>query len=140
MSQIKRKYKQIEAFFSRVRPVAPDSPSRAAAAKPAMGSAPSLVSPAAASPAGSWQHFFTGVERRQMMGFTYDQEEVTSLEESPLPLPDNALRVPLTVSGKTIGTIQAAGKEAGWTANEIEIVGAVAAQLSQHLENLRLLE
>jgi GAF domain-containing protein len=62
---------------------------------------------------------------------------VISLEQAPMPLPEDALRVPLTVSGKTIGTIQAAGNEAGWTAQEIEIVSAVAAQLAQHLENLR---
>jgi GAF domain-containing protein len=135
MSLIKRRYKQIEAFFSRVRPIAPDSPARSAAEKPAPGATP-FVSPSAADAAAGWQHFFTGSDRSQKMGFTYDQEEVTALEEAPLPLPENSLRVPLVISGTTIGTIQAAGNEAGWTAQEIEIVSAVADQLAHHLENL----
>jgi hypothetical protein len=131
MSPIKRKYKLIDAFFSRIRPFAPDSPSRAKAEKPAAEAAASL------SPAGGWQGFFPGIAGRRTMGFTFDRGTVTSLEQTPMPLPEDALRIPLTVSGKTIGVVQAAGKEAGWTAQEIEIVSAVAAQLARHLENLR---
>jgi hypothetical protein len=96
----------------------------------------SVVPPAAVSPAGG-RH---DIDRGQKMGFTYDQGKVTSLEESPLPLPEDVLCVPLMVSGTTIGTIQGDGNEAGWTAQEIEIVSAVAAQLARHLENLRLVE
>jgi hypothetical protein len=131
MSQEKRKYKRIEAFFSRVRLVAPNSPSRAAAG---------AIPPVAASPAGGWQNIVNRIGRGQKVGFTYDQEKVTSLEEAPPPLPENSLCVPLTVSGTTIGTLQVAGDEAGWTAQETEIISAVAAQLAQHLEHLRILE
>lgn len=131
MSQGKRKYKRIEAFFSRVRLVAPNSPSRATA---------EAIPPAAASPAGGWQDILNRIGRGQKVGFTYDQEKFTSLEETPLPLPENAICVPLTVSGMTIGTLQVAGDEAGWTARETEIISAVAAQLVQHLEHLRILE
>jgi GAF domain-containing protein len=74
------------------------------------------------------------------MGFTYGQEKVTSPEETPRTLQANALRVPLMVSGTTIGIIEDAGSETDWTAKEIEIVSAVAGQLAKHLENLRLLE
>jgi GAF domain-containing protein len=135
MSQAKRKYKLIEAFFSRIRPAAPDSPAQAAA-----GTAAVFGPPTAAPPAGSWQDFFSGAERGRKTGFIFDRGKVTSLEETSLPLPENALSVPLTVSGKTIGVIQAAGSETGWPAQEIEIVSAVAAQLARHLENLHFLE
>jgi GAF domain-containing protein len=131
MSQGKRKYKRIEAFFSRVRLVAPNSPSRAAA---------EAIPPAAASPAGGWQDILNRIDRGQRVGFTYDQETFTSLEEAPLPLPENSIGVPLTVSGTTIGTLQVAGDEAGWTSQETEILSIVAAQLAQHLEHLRILE
>jgi len=162
MSQRSRKYKQVEAFFSKVRPVAPDSPLQTAAKMPAPGvptedltgwveetqaqpsaediRPESVVPPTALSPASGRQDFINGIDRGQKMGFTYDQEKVTSLEETPLPLPENALCVPLMVSGTTIGIIQGYGNEAGWTAQEVEIVSAVAAQLARHLENLRLLE
>jgi hypothetical protein len=134
MSPIKRKYRLIDSFFSRIRPLDPDSPSRVKAENPAAGAAGSLT---AGSPAGGWRGFFTGIKGGRTVGVAFHQEKVISLEQAPMPLPEDALRVPLTVSGKTIGTIQAAGNEAGWTAQEIEIVSAVAAQLAQHLENLR---
>jgi len=162
MSQRTRKYKRIEALFSKGQPVAPDSPLRAAAKTPAPGTTaddltgwvektqaqPSaeetrpeaVVPPTAVSPDSGWQDFINGIHRGQKMGFTYNHEKVSSLDETPLPLPENALSVALMVSGTTIGTIQAAGNDAGWTAQEIEIVNAVAAQLARHLENLRLLE
>jgi hypothetical protein len=162
MSQKNRKYKRIEALFSEVQPVAPDSPLRAAAKTPSAGvpaedltgwvkktqTQPSaedtrpvsVVPPTAVLPASGRQNFLNGIDRGQKMGFTYDRGQVTSLEEAPQPLPENALCVPLTVSGKTIGILQAAGNEAVWTAQEIEIVSAVAAQLARHLEHLRLLE
>ena len=152
MSQRNRKYKRIEALFSKGQPVAPDSPLRATAKTPAPGTPAedvsgwvgdthleSVVPPTAVSPLSRWQDSLNYVDRGQKMGFTYDQEKVTSLEEAPLPPPENALRVPLMVSGTTIGTIQVAGNEAGWTAQEIEIVSAVALQLARHIENLRLL-
>jgi GAF domain-containing protein len=162
MSQRNRKYKRIEALFSEVQPVAPDSPLLDAAktsvpgtlakdltgwveethAKPsAEDTHPvSVVPPTVVSPASGRQDILTGNDRGQKMGFTYDQEKVTSLEEALLPPFENALCVPLMVSGTTIGTIRAAGNEAGWTTQEIEIVSKVAAQLARHLENLRLLE
>jgi hypothetical protein len=146
MSQRNRKYKRIEALFSEVQRGAPDSPLRAAAKTPAPGTPAedthpeSIVPPAAVSPASGRQDSINGIHRGQKMGFSYDQEKVTSLGDAPLPPPKNALCVPLMVSGTTIGTIQAAGNEAGWTAQEIEIVSAVAAQLARHLENLRLLK
>jgi len=161
MSQRTRKYKRIEALFSKGQSVAPDSPLRAAAKTPAPGDAAddrsgwvektqaqpsaeeprpeSLVPPAAVSPDSGWQDFINGINRGQKMGFTYNHGKVSSIEETHLPLPENALFVPLMVSGKMIGAIQSAGNEAGWTTQEIEIVSAVAAQLARHLENLRRL-
>lgn len=161
MSQRNRKYKRIEALFSEVQPVAPDSPLRTAAKTPAPGTPAedltglveekkaqpsaedtrpeSVAPPTALLPVSGWQDLLNGVDRGQKIGFTYDQEKVTSLEEAPLPPPENALRVPLMISGITIGIIQAAGNEADWTAQEIGIVSAVALQLARHIENLRLL-
>jgi GAF domain-containing protein len=162
MSQRNRKYKRIEALFSKGQQVAPDSPLRAAAKTTAPGtpaedlmglveekkSQPSaedtrpesVVPPTAVSPVSGWQDFINGIDRGQKMGFTYNHEKVSSLDETHLPLPENALFVPLMVSGKMIGAIQGAGNEVGWTTQEIEIVSAVAAQLARHLENLSLLE
>jgi len=162
MSQKNRMYDRIKALFSKTRSVAPDSPLQAAAKMPAprtpaqgrSGRAQetqaqdsaegihtvSIVPPAAVPPSSGRQDIAKGTDRGYTIRFAHDQEKVISLEEAPLPPIENALCVPLMVSGTTIGTIQAAGTEAGWTAQEIEIVSAVAAQLSRHLENLQLLK
>ncbi len=153
MSQRSRKYKRIEALFSKGQPAAPDSPLRAAGKTPAPGTPsedltvgvedtlPESVSPpVAASPDRGREDFINDFDRGQKTGFTYDQGEVTSLEKTPLPLREKTMFVPLVVSGKMIGTIQGGGNEADWTAQEIEIVSAVAAQLAQHLEKLGLVK
>ncbi|MBN2085759.1 MAG: hypothetical protein JW748_11105 [Anaerolineales bacterium] len=132
MSPKSRKYKKVEAFFSNVRPAAPDSSLEAVAedltARVEEKGAPpsaedtrpeSFVPPGGLSPAGGG-------------------EKAAALEETPPPLPENALCVPLMVSGKTIGRIHSDGSETDWTDQEIEIVGAVAAILSRQLEDLHL--
>jgi hypothetical protein len=121
MSKVKRRYKRIEEFFAGIRPVAPDPPAS--------------LSPAE-SAADGWSDVFSGIGSRRRMGFAFDRGKIFSLVETPLPLPEDALRVPLTASGKPIGSIRVAGKAAGLTADEIDIVGAVASQLAQHLEEL----
>jgi signal transduction histidine kinase len=91
------------------------------------------------SPAEGWDDFLNGIDRGKRMGFIYGQGELTSLQDAPRPLPEDAIRVPLTVSGTMIGTLQAIGDGKGWTAQQTEIANATAAQLAQHIDGLRLL-
>jgi hypothetical protein len=134
MSQRKRKFKRIDAFFSRVRPLTPDSLPGEAAEKSADTDA---GPPTATPPSDGWQNFFSGIEPGTMFGFAFEGGKVTAWKEAPPPLSGNAFRVPLTVSGKPAGAVQVTRKDPGWTAREVEIVNDVAAQLSQHLEALR---
>jgi GAF domain-containing protein len=158
MSQKNRKYKRIEALFSESQPGAPDSPLLAVAKMPSAGSLvgdltkraeetraqpsaedtrhPSTILPIAVSSIGGRQDSLNDIDRGQKIGFTYDQGKVTSLKEAPLPQLENALSVPLLISGSTIGIIQAAGKEEDWTVQDVEIVSAVAAQLARQLKKL----
>ncbi|MGB7537704.1 MAG: ATP-binding protein [Anaerolineales bacterium] len=106
---------------------------------PAMETASSSAPLTAIAPAGGWENFLNGIDRGVKMGFTFDQEKVISLQEAPPPLPERALSVPLTVTGTTIGTLQAGRDGQGWTSQENEIVNATAVQLAQHIEGLRLL-
>jgi signal transduction histidine kinase len=165
MSQRNHTYKRLEALFSGTQPAAPDSPLPAGSKAPvkarrsraqmreavpwgevsgtkpeaAMGADSASVPPAEAAPAAGWEDFLDGIDRRERIGFAYDQEQVISLEGATRPLPEHALRVPLTVSGTTIGTLQAVGGEQDLTAQQTEIVNAAADQLAQHIEGLRLL-
>ena len=71
--------------------------------------------------------------RERTVGFSVDRGKVSTLEESPLPPPENALRVP-RISGNTIGSIQFVRKDAEGTAQETEIVCAVAGQPARRLD------
>jgi signal transduction histidine kinase len=163
MSKRNRTYKQLEALFTGERPAAPDSPLRGGAWKPAPAdaieeqparnpqqpelprtvegvTAPAFDSPRAkAVPDGGWRDFLDGIDRREQIGFTYDQGKVAPLDGGTRPLPENALNVPLTVAGDMIGALQTVGEGGAWTAQQMEIANAAAAQLAQHLESLRLL-
>jgi signal transduction histidine kinase len=169
MSQQNRTYKRLEALFSEGKPAAPDSPVSALPEAPAGGTrvegpmarikepaveilaaqkaapaataaAPAPITPAVApAPAGGWTDFLDGIDHGSRLGFTYGQGQLTPLEEATRPMPDHALHVPLTVSGTTIGNLQADGDGGGWTAPQMEIANAAAAQLAQHIDGLRLL-
>lgn len=86
-----------------------------------------------------WQDYLNGIERSEKMGYTFDQTEVIPLENIDGRQTANALTAPITVAGATVGTIQVV-EEREWNSNETEIVQATAAQLAQHIENLRLLD
>jgi len=169
MSQQNRTYKRLEALFSEAKPAAPDSPVSALPEAPAGGTrvegpmarikepaveilaaqkaapaataaAPAPITPAVApAPAGGWTDFLDGIDHGSRLGFAYGQGQLTPLEEATRPMPDHALHVPLTVSGTTIGNLQADGDGGGWTAPQMEIANAAAAQLAQHIDGLRLL-
>jgi hypothetical protein len=117
MSPKNRKYNRIEALFSKSPPAVPDSPRPAAAKTP-------IPKPSAAEPAD-----------RSGAGFSAGRKQAAPPVETPPSPPPNVLSVPLTVSGKTIGSMQASGNEA-WTGREIGIARGVAARLARHLEEL----
>ncbi|MBN1440417.1 MAG: GAF domain-containing protein [Anaerolineales bacterium] len=164
MSQRNRKYQRLEALFSENPPAPPES-ARPAAPKPPAAKPPEAIrparlperlvvpapepslpdawaeplAPAEAAPAAGWEDFLDGIDHREKIGFTYERGKVAPLEGGTRPLPEDALRIPLTVSGTTIGTVQAVGEGQGWTAQQTEILNAASAQLAQHIEGLRLL-
>jgi PAS domain S-box-containing protein len=86
-----------------------------------------------------WQDFLDGINRREKMGYRFNQAEVARLETIPETQPDDVLNVPITLVGTQMGKIQVLDAGRTWTSNETEVVQAVAGQLAQHLENLRLL-
>ncbi len=90
-----------------------------------------------------WQEFLNAIERGQKMGFSFDQDSVVPLKADALSgsAIENALHVPITVTGEQVGEIQLGDEpNRAWTGRETEIVQATARQLAQHIENLRLLD
>lgn len=96
----------------------------------------------------SWGEFLDGIRRRELLAYIYER---TGLKEIIDPEKINqlsseegsstTLQAPIEVSGEQIGKLLLEadpGRE--WTEEDIELVNAVAQQLSQQVETLRLLD
>ncbi|MBM2851282.1 MAG: hypothetical protein HW418_4224, partial [Anaerolineales bacterium] len=88
----------------------------------------------------SWQEFLNAVDRSEHLGFVYDQASLAPLTEPLPPGGEQALTVPIVVTGETVGALQLeAEANRAWTEAEVELVSSVARQVAQQVENLRLL-
>jgi signal transduction histidine kinase len=83
----------------------------------------------------SWKEY---TERKDdsIFGFVYDLNQVTPLTKAPL---DINISKPLIVRGETIGEMSVAGME-NVSPETADLLAAIAAQTSLHLEALRLTE
>ena len=85
-----------------------------------------------------WSEFLNAVDRSERIGFAYSGNKVQPIrsEESS----EFSIDAPLQVTGAEIGKIQISS-DAGriWSESELQIVKETAAQLSRHIDNLRLL-
>ncbi len=85
----------------------------------------------------SWESYTAGKDETAL-GFIYDSNQGTPLGDSPLPQEVNLVQ-PLTVRGEAIGQLAVAG----WKVIPPEaayLASSIAAQVSIHLETLRLTE
>ncbi len=85
-----------------------------------------------------WENFLDGINRKERIVQSYESQiaATTKQEGGEAPGP---LTVPITLSGASIGTLQFEGKQV-WDTNDTAIVSAVANQVAQQVENLRLIE
>ncbi len=89
----------------------------------------------------SWRDFLNAVDRQERIAYTYDLKEIDKIEgELPTSEDAQALEVPIEVMGEKLGVIQLEGREdQTWAEIDIELIGTVAAQVAQQIDNLRLL-
>ncbi len=89
-----------------------------------------------------WEQFLDAIEHGEFMGYRYETNQVTALE-TPLPPPttrDNILNSQILVAGEPVGIIQVeATPDHAWVPEDAELISAVAQQVGQQVENLRLL-
>jgi signal transduction histidine kinase len=86
-----------------------------------------------------WDDFLNAIDRDERIGFAFDQENVSPLDTDG----DNgdALQVPLQLGEEIFGALQVEDDDnRSWSQDELDLLSAVAQQVSQHIENLRLLE
>lgn len=87
----------------------------------------------------SWSDFLDGIQQRERIGFSFDQTDVQPLDK-PLAgiLDQDVLVTPIQVAGETVGVIQLEGQES-WDQDDVNMVDAVAQQVAQQVENLRVI-
>jgi GAF domain-containing protein len=89
-----------------------------------------------------WDSYQDGITQPELLGFTFEGDvlqRVTQPNAAPI-LSVNRLDIPIVIANELIGTIQLEA-ELGhvWTEEEKEMATAVARQVGQQAENLRLL-
>ncbi len=86
-----------------------------------------------------WYDFMDAIQRSERIAYTFDQETITPFEEPLLgAMDENTLAIPIQVSGEPVGTFQFE-RETLWTEDDHTLVNTIAQQVSQQIDNLRLL-
>ncbi|MCA9953405.1 MAG: GAF domain-containing protein [Anaerolineales bacterium] len=89
-----------------------------------------------------WDNYQDGITQPELLGFSFEEDTLQRLIQ---PTPATAmggshLNIPIVIASETIGTIQLEAEPGHvWTEEEKEMVTAVARQVGQQAENLRLL-
>lgn len=86
----------------------------------------------------SWEEFLNAIDRDERIGFQFEQNEVTPLQDN-LNVEGVTADAILEVGGEIFGKIQLAGEQ-NLSPEETKMLSSVAQQVSQHIENLRLIE
>lgn len=86
----------------------------------------------------SWDAYLDGIHQNERIGYAFDQEKVdVCLEAAPA---DVDTRIPVQVLDEQVGQVLVQSpQDRPWGAEERELIAAVAQQVGQQVENLRLL-
>jgi GAF domain-containing protein len=87
-----------------------------------------------------WDDYLDAIHKPEHTGFVFERDEILPLvEEQPVTDP-NAISAPIAVTGESLGSLVVELAEENKTPQNIELVNAVARQVSQQIESLRLLD
>jgi signal transduction histidine kinase len=102
-----------------------------------------FVGPAIYSPLQTgWEVYLDGINRREQGGYVYDRSVVKEGQvEHNIDVPGSLLDTAIKVGGEEIGSLLLeSDQDRQWTAEDMELVDAVAQQVAQQIETLRLLD
>ncbi len=90
-----------------------------------------------------WNEQLDAIHKPEQIGFVFDRNEVTPLEEVDSPQlseQGQAVSAPISLTGEIFGSLVVELADEAKSEKTIELVNIVARQVAQQLENLRLLE
>ena len=91
----------------------------------------------------NWQEYMDAVHKPEQVGYIFDQNKTVPLgevENLQLPVGGNSLTVPITITGETVGNLIVELDREAQNSQTTELINAIASQVAQHVESLRLLE
>lgn len=87
----------------------------------------------------NWVDYLDAVHKPEKIGFVFEQNMVTPLTQEE-QAKDNAFIAPIAVTGEALGNLVVEMEGQSPIARTDELLNAVAGQIAQQIENLRLLE
>ena len=90
----------------------------------------------------NWVDYLDAIHKPEEAGFVFEQNKISPLtqDEQSQQINANALTAPISVTGEAIGNLVVEMEGQSPIAHTSELVNAVARQIAQQIENLRLLE
>lgn len=86
-----------------------------------------------------WDDFLNAIDRSEKIGFSYDGSGLSPITTGPdVDSNGNALEVPLQIGDEILGALQLEDED-NLPEDVSELMASVAQQVTQHVENLRLL-
>lgn len=92
---------------------------------------------------GGWSEYLDAIHKPEQIGFLFDHNQVVPLmdmHEPNQPGDEKTIAVPIAVTGEPLGSLVVEFDEETRREQNSELVNAVARQVAQQIENLRLLE
>jgi GAF domain-containing protein/HAMP domain-containing protein len=90
-----------------------------------------------------WQDYLDAIHQPEHIGFVFEKNQILPFEEtetSRSPQGASALSASISVTGEKLGELIVEMEEEKQTTQTVELINIVARQVSQQIENLRLLD
>jgi GAF domain-containing protein/HAMP domain-containing protein len=90
-----------------------------------------------------WEDYLNAINKPEQIGFVYENDEVLPLEQAETveqAVGENTITVPIAVGGESLGSLVVEVDEQKKNPLTDELLNVVARQVSQQIENLRLLD
>jgi GAF domain-containing protein len=88
----------------------------------------------------NWHDYLDAIHKPEHTGYLIEGNRIHRLEEAADVHVENALVVPIVVTGEPVGSLEVEMEADKQTAHTKELVNTIARQVAQQIENLRLLD
>jgi len=88
----------------------------------------------------NWEEYLDAIHQPEKIGFMFANDTISPLTDQEQIAEGDTLTAPITITGETFGSLMVELEQERRNPRTAELVNAVARQMSQQIENLRLLD